>query len=129
MADTPHPVATRWKHLGHATRWLLAAAFLGLAIRNVHRARDPRPGPPPILPFGPPAVSPALRSQVASIRDRFAEALAANPAPGTNHVGMVASWCVNLMVDAAYQDAIAAGLEPDAKRARAQVLEALRRTR
>jgi|GEM_PF-5466204 len=84
-------------------------------------APDPaRVGRSPTVP-----VSPRLQGEIRSLKFALEESLEGQQPLQEDHARYLASWVLNLMLDAAYQDALDLGRDLDADLAKAQVLQVL----
>lgn len=70
-------------------------------------------------------VSPRLQAEIVFLRTALAESLEGQRPLRADHAGYLATWVMNLMLDAAYQDALDLGRGIDPDRARAQVFQVL----
>lgn len=70
-------------------------------------------------------VSPRLDADIRFLKAALEEGLEGQPPMARHHACLVANWVFNLMLDAAYQDAVDLGREPDPERALRQVLQVL----
>jgi len=70
-------------------------------------------------------VSPRLQGEIQSLKLALKESLEGQQPLQEDHARYLASWVLNLMVDAAYQDAVDLGRDLDADHAKAQVLQVL----
>ncbi len=70
-------------------------------------------------------VSPRLQGEIGSLKLALKESLEGQQPLQEDHARYLASWVLNLMLDAAYQDAVDLGHDLDAEHAKAQVLQVL----
>jgi len=70
-------------------------------------------------------VSPALQTELGTIRRALAESLDGSAPLPVRHARTFASWASNLMLDVAYQDALLQGNPQDPILAEAQIRQAL----
>ena len=77
----------------------------------------------------PPDVSPQLRSEVTALQFALAESLKGQAPLQPRHAQFLAGWVFNLMLDAAHQNAVDLGTEPNPSQAIAQVLQILEASR
>jgi hypothetical protein len=70
-------------------------------------------------------VSPRLQGEIRSLKLALEESLEGQQPLQEDHARYLASWVLNLMLDAAYQDAVDLGRDLDAEHAKAQVLQVL----
>ena len=72
-----------------------------------------------------PDVSPRLRAEIGFLRAALHESLEGQPPMEPVHARFMAGWVFNMMLDAAYQDALELGRVIDPRVAKTQVLEVL----
>jgi len=70
-------------------------------------------------------VSPQLHREITWIRDALRGCLEDQPPLRLSHARLLGGWAFNLMLDAAYQDALDTGHETDPQLARKQVVQVL----
>lgn len=73
----------------------------------------------------PPDVSPQLRSEVTTLLSALVGSLEGQDPLQPRHAQFLAGWVFNLMLDAAHQNAVDLGTEPNPSQAIAQVLQIL----
>ncbi len=96
-------------------------------IGNQDSPNPPRAAPDPKTVREVPTVplSPRLQGEIRSLRLALEEGLEGQQPLQEDHARYLASWVLNLMLDAAYQDAVDLGRDLDADHAKSQVLQVL----
>jgi len=96
-------------------------------IGNQHSPNLPQAAPVPETLREVPSVpvSPRLQGEIRSLKLALEESLEGQQPLQEDHARYLASWVLNLMLDAAYQDAVDLGRDLDADHAKAQVLQVL----
>lgn len=142
--------ALRWMLAVVCTLWSLRAFWAGPQLPADEPGSAPPamrrdPGDGPVLDAGPrlvgagavgpgrgaasdpvqQEVSPRLQAEIVFLRTALAESLEGQRPLRADHAGYLATWVMNLMLDAAYQDALDLGRGIDPDRARAQVFQVL----
>lgn len=74
-------------------------------------------------------VSPQLEREILWLRDAYRDSVEGHEPLERPHAVFTAGWAFNMMVDAAYQDALDLGLRTDPHLARLQVLQVLEESR
>ncbi len=97
------------------------------SIGNQYSPNAPQAAPDPASVGKSPTVpvSPRLQGEIRSLKVALEESLEGQQPLREDHARYLASWVLNLMMDAAYQDALDLGRELDAEHAKAQVLQVL----
>lgn len=75
------------------------------------------------------AVSPQLEQEILWVRDAYRDSVEGHEPLERAHAVFTAGWAFNMMVDAAYQDALDLGRRTDPHLARLQVLQVLEESR
>jgi hypothetical protein len=96
-------------------------------IGNQDSPNPPQAAPDPVRVGGSPTVpvSPRLQGEIRFLKLALEESLEGQQPLQEDHARYLASWILNLMLDAAYQDAVDLGRDLDAEHAKAQVLQVL----
>lgn len=75
------------------------------------------------------SVSPQLEREILWLRDAYRDSVEGHEPLERAHAVFTAGWAFNMMLDAAYQDALDLGLRTDPRLARLQVLQVLEESR